>query len=835
MHILPPTTFHKLGFDAIRLATIHACGTEMGREWIDALSPSSERDVVALRLERTRELMSIRRYGETLPLPELADPREALKRARPEGTVLDADAILRVFHIAATARRVRQTLVQRADAAPNMADWAEPLIPLKDVEDKILAVLTDSGVIRDNASPELRQIRKSLLSRRNDLRTTLTRIARQAAKDGFLAENEPTIRAGRMVLAIRAEHKRHLSGFIHDTSATGHTVYIEPAEALHIHNDIRTLEAEEMREIDRLLRILTGVIREHRLPLERNTALLGELDGMRAIAGISLGWDGIPATLRTDDRIVLVAARNPVLTHAMRGLPAEGGAHAMTGAQTMRPYIIPLDLILEPDERGLVITGPNAGGKSVAMKTLGLCVLLTQCGFAIPAGEGSGLPVFGTLAVDMGDDQSIENDLSTFSSRLKWMKDVVGGLWIVDRGNPSTTHHPPPTLILIDEAASGTDPEEGVALYRALMEMLLERGARLVVTTHHGALKVFANDHAGMVNGSMAFDPERLQPTFIFRKGLPGSSYAFEIAQRTGVPTELTDRARSFLGDSRNRLETLITALDAKTNEASDHAARLDGERKAAQRLEAEFKQKLETLHKEKDKIRTKALEEAKAIMLEANRTVERVVEEIRTAQASTAAIKKARAELRRGASHAPPASHAPEAGARIPAPRTGALHAPEASHAPAAPEASHAPQHARIIGTETVGELVELNGKNAVLLVNGLRVRVKADQLETVDRGPKSVDRNAAVHGYGLRSTVVSSRIDLRGARGEEAVAKVERFLDEGIAAGLHQLDIVHGKGDGILRKRIQAYLQTRTDITGFADAPWDQGGPGVTVVDCG
>ena len=816
MRIIPESTPDKLGFTSIRDASSTLCTSAVGAEWIDALAPSSDREVVALRLERTRELMSVRRYGEPLPLPELADPREALKRARPEGTVLDADAILRVFHIAATARRVRQTLVQRADAAPHLAAWAEPLIPLKEVEDKILTVLTDSGVIRDNASPELQKIRRSLLSRRNDLRTTLTRIARQAAKDGFLAENEPTIRAGRMVLAIRAEHKRHLSGFIHDTSATGQTVYIEPAEALHIHNDLRTLEAEEMREIDRLLRILTGVIREHRLPLERNTALLGELDGLRAIAGISLGWDGIPAALRTDDRIVLVAARNPVLMHAEQGGRVRGWVP-----------IIPLDLTMEPDERGLVITGPNAGGKSVAMKTLGLCVLLTQCGFAIPAGEGSGLPVFGTLAVDMGDDQSIENDLSTFSSRLKWMKDVVGGLWIVDRGNPSTIHHPPPAIILIDEAASGTDPEEGVALYRALMEMLLERGARLVVTTHHGALKVFANDHPGMVNGSMAFDPDRLQPTFIFRKGLPGSSYAFEIAQRTGVPTELTDRARSFLGDSRNKLETLITALDAKTNEASDHAARLDGERKAAQRLEAELRQKLETLHKEKDKIRTKALEEAKAIMLEANRTVERVVEEIRTAQASTAAIKKARSELRSPLL-------AREAGREGPGVGSTPLLAREAGR-----EGSLA----RIIGTETVGELVELNGKNAVLIVNGLRVRVKADQLESVDRDPLAVGRkkasgwtvNLPADRQDRQLPTASSRIDLRGSRAEEAVAKVEHFLDVGIAAGLHQLDIVHGKGDGILRKRIQAYLQTRNDITGFADAPWDQGGPGVTVVDCG
>jgi DNA mismatch repair protein MutS2 len=806
MRLHPPAALDKLGFTTIRDSVREACSSVMGSEWMDELSPSSEREVVAVRLERTRELMAMRRYGEALPLPDLADPREALKRARPEGTVLDPDSILRVFHVAATSRRVRQSLIQRADSAPTLAAWAEPLVPLKEVEDRILAILTDTGVVRDNASPELQQIRRSLQSRRNDLRTTLTRIARQAAKDGFLAENEPTIRAGRMVLAIRAEHKRHLSGFLHDTSATGQTVYIEPAEALHIHNDIRTLEAEEAREIDRLLRILTGVIREHRLPLERNTALLGELDGMRAIAAVCVGWDGTPAVLRTDDRIDLIAARNPVLM-------GKSGAHAM------RPYdVIPLDLTMERDERGLVITGPNAGGKSVAMKTLGLCVLLTQCGFAIPAGEGSGLPVFGMLAVDMGDDQSIENDLSTFSSRLTWMKDLVVG-------NPPTTHHPPPTLVLIDEAASGTDPEEGVALYRSLMEILLERGARMVVTTHHGALKVFANDHPGMVNGSMAFDPERLQPTFVFRKGLPGSSYAFEIAQRTGVPTALTDRARALLGDSRNKLETLIGALDASTNEAAEHAARLEGERKAARRLEAEYRQKLETLHKEKDKIRAKALEEAKAIMMEANRTVERVVEEIRTANASTEAIKKARADLRKGASHAPLASHAPTT-----AHRTGASHAAGVGSL------------ARIIGTDTVGDLLELNGKNAVLMVNGLRVRVKADQLESVDRRQKTVDsrqravdsRQRAVDSR-LERPLAVSRIDLRGSRAEEAVAKVERFMDEGIAAGLHQLDIVHGKGDGILRKRIQAYLQTRTDITGFADAPWDQGGPGVTVVEVG
>jgi DNA mismatch repair protein MutS2 len=394
---------------------------------------------------------------------------------------------------------------------------------------------------------------------------------------------------------------------------------------------------------------------------------------------------------------------------------------------------------------------------------------------------------------------------------------------------------------LIDEAASGTDPEEGVALYQALMETLLDRGSRLLVTTHHGALKVFAHNHPGMVNGSMEFDREQLSPTYRFRKGVPGSSYAFEIAQRIGVPDELTQKARALIGDKRNHLESLLSDLEAASKAAVDRAESLAVQLKAAERLASDYRQKSETLFKERDKIRAKALEEAKSIMMEANRTVERVVEELRAANASKEAIKKARAEIRRGGSHPPEVSHPPDA--------LEDTHPPEvqkpseiitpsfASNAPLAVGA-----WVRLRGTDTTGEVVEMSGKTAFVMVNGLKLKAKVSSLD-VERRPTESGRKIPKSGgwkllddeSGESSLVqrpTTHILDLRGKRGEEAVAEVERFLDHGFAAGLQLLEIIHGKGDGILRKRVHDYLRQRKDVASFRLAPWEQGGPGVTLV---
>ncbi len=806
MRLIPAEAPLKLGYGPIRESVRERCALPRGRELLDELTPSADPDTVRLRLARTAEWMDHLRFGDALPWPELPDIRPALQRARPEGTVLDADALLRVWQTAFAARRTQAWFRTRADRYPQVAAVTAGLVPLKPLEEAILEVLTDTGLVRDNASPELGRIRRSLVTRRQDLRAVLQRIQRQASKDGILAESEPSLRNGRMVLAVRAEHKRHLAGFIHDTSATGQTVYLEPAEVLHINNDIRSLEAEELREIDRLLRILTALVREHRAALDRNQQLLGELDLMRAIAKRCVDWDGFPTEIARDDRIILIRARNPNLT----------------------ADVVPLDLALEPDERGLIITGPNAGGKSVALKTVGLAVYLSQCGFAFPAAEGSRLPVYTGLNVDLGDDQSIENDLSTFSGRLTWIREVVGGSSLVVRGETqqTTTHK---RLTLIDEAASGTDPEEGTALYQALMEQLLERGDRLVVTTHHGALKVYAHARAGLVNGSMEFDTAALKPTYRFRKGIPGSSYAFEIARRIGVPQSVTDTARGLLGGQRDQLESLIAAFERDATAARDKSLELDQRLRESETLARTYREKLEGLTRERDRIRAKTLRQLEDMVTDAARTIERTVEELRASGAGKAAIKKAREAVR-----------SLESGVHSQNPDEPVLaDEPE----PVAVKSDPKPQTlnpklkewVRLKGTESEGELLEIDGKTAYVSINGLRVKTPLKNLEPTVGKPKTEDRKPVTVVLNFDPTADAlprTTLDLRGKRGDAAMAELERFLDRAVAAGLGTVDILHGKGDGILRNLTRQYLQKRPGILAYDDAPWDHGGPGVTVV---
>jgi len=788
--IYPENTTEKLGFEHIRQATLERITSQVGRELIEQWVAESVPAKVADRLQRTREIMYMVRAGDSVPLPELPDVRGVLKRARAEGSVLDVMSILAVGQVAVAARRVRQFLLQRGDMCPNWHAFAGKIVPLKSLEDEIFRVLTELGGIRDNATPELQQIRRSLNSRRNDLRSTLNKVLRQASKDGYLSEQEPTIRGGRMVLAIRAEHKRKISGFVHDTSATGQTVYLEPVEALHINNDIRQLENDELREIERILRILTGRVRESSAEVLDNALNLGQLDAALAIARTSLELDGVIPEVGP---IQLIRAFNP---HLLLRARRDGNPET----------IVPLDFALESHEKCVVITGPNAGGKSVALKTLGLHTLMMQCGYAVPLREGSKLPVFESMFVDMGDEQSIDDDLSTFSSRLMWIRKTA----ISANKN---------SLVLIDEAGTGTDPAEGVALYQALIDHLMDRGATVVVTTHHGNLKVFAHNHPGAVNASMEFDQASLSPTYRFRKGLPGSSYAFEIAQRIGVPVSILDQARALLGDARNQLEHLISDLERNSQDAWKVRLEMEQQLREAQKLVREYEQKNESLRNERDKIREKALIEAKSIMQSANKRVEEAVRRIAEEQAGKKEVKQIRRELD---------------DARI-----------EVDQELSSLEAERAPKvlgtppvvgdHVKMADGNTVGELLEISGNQAVVLAAGLRLKTRYRNLVKVEAPVRRKEHvrvtilNAGDDDGFIRPTATS--VDLRGKRGDEAIAELTMFLDRAISAGLSQVEIVHGKGDGILRKLTHNYLRDRKEVREFTLAPWEQGGPGCTI----
>jgi len=809
LNIFPENTTEKLGFMAILDATLEKVHGQLSREVLEQLHPVSDRKQVIASLDRTAEAMRLIRIGEPLPLAEMADVRNALNRARPEGSVLDPTSLLNIGQLLVMSRRIRSYFDQRRDQYPQWNAFCEVIQPQKHIEEAIFQVLTEQGVIRDTASPELQSIRRNLNSRKNDLRSTLNRILRQASKDGYLSEQEPTIRNGRMVLAIRAEHKRKLSGFVHDESATGQTVYLEPVEALHINNDIRQLESEEAREIERILRILTGKIRGDLDAIRSNVQHLGHVDAGFAIARMSVELNGVipEITEQRQDRssergfqrrlIHIVNGMNP---HLMLKMMRESTVGS----------IVPLDLTLEVNERCLVITGPNAGGKSVALKTLGLLSIMIQSGFAVPVREGSQLPLFTSLYVDMGDEQSIENDLSTFSSRLTWMRKTA-----IQAGSDS--------LVLIDEAGTGTDPEEGVALYQSLIESLVDQGALCAVTTHHGNLKVFAHNHPLAVNASMEFDQDSLSPTYRFRKGLPGSSYAFEIAQRIGVPVSVLSRARELIGDSRNRLEQLISALEKEAQQTDMVRIEADLRLIEANKLIAGYQEKMEHLTKERDKIREKALIEAREIMQGANKRIEEAVRQISEAKTGKQDIKQIRNDIERA-----------QREIHSELDRVTEKKAPKALGTPPVVGDS-----VRMIDGNTTGELLEISGNQAIVLASGLRLKTKYKNLVKVQAPPGKKKERASVvilssgddpdDGI-IRAT--SSTLDVRGKRGNEAVQELTYFLDKVVMSGLNQVEIIHGKGDGILRKLVQEYLQTRKEVKQYHLAPWEQGGPGCTIV---
>ncbi|MDZ7808117.1 MAG: hypothetical protein U5K71_13530 [Gracilimonas sp.] len=546
MKIYPNSLLDKLGFEQIRIAALELTQSVRSEELLETLRPTSDRKRVELLTGQTAEMMEVIEDPDPFPLGEVPEIRDYLSASKAEGSLIPLPAFVDILKICAVTRRVKNFLKQRDKEHPELAKVSEGLIPMKDLEKSIKEKVTDHGELRDDASPELQSIRRKLNKRKSDLRGTINRAMSKAAKDGMTSDEGATIRNGRMVIPIQAEFKRKVQGFVHDVSSSGQTVYIEPVEALNMNNEIRQFEAEEQREIERILRELTNHVRNNREYIDQNTLYLAKIDVIAAKAKLTKKLEGQIPILAQKNYLSVKEAYNPILR--LKNLNIR--------KKEDREEIIPLFLKMEEDERCLMITGPNAGGKSVAMKTVGLLSLMIQSGFGVPADPTSELPIFSGIFVDMGDDQSIEDDLSTFSSRLQWMRETIKDF-------------EPGSLVLIDEAAAGTDPEEGGALFQSFIEKMLEQDCKVIVTTHHGSLKVFAHEHPMAVNGSMEFDQATLSPTYKFKKGIPGSSYAFEIAQRMKLDEDVLKRARVLLGEAKNKMESLITELETKSQQAA--------------------------------------------------------------------------------------------------------------------------------------------------------------------------------------------------------------------------------------------------------------------------
>ncbi|MCH8568788.1 MAG: endonuclease MutS2 [Balneolales bacterium] len=798
MLVYPGSAFEKLGYYAVKESVSTYLRSEMGFEELEAMKPVSGIKTIQAELKRLNEMMRLQQEESHIPFAHPWDVRDAAKKSRVKRAILDPESLHKTGLFCSTCRILKKFIMSKSANCPALAELAQYLVPLKELEDEISRVISEHGAVKDNASSELRQIRKSIASRKNDLRSTMDRIIRSMNKDGYLAEFEATIRNGRMVLPVRAEHKRKISGFVQDVSATGQTVYLEPAEALHINNDIRELEQQERREVERILMELTAKVGDQYSFLISNAANIGQFDLLIAKSSFCTRLNAIVPALKEQSVIHLRNARNPVLILKQRKLPKDE-----------RETIIPLNLTLEQEEKGIIISGPNAGGKSVSLKTVALLQMMVQSGLAITADEDTILPVFGSLFLDMGDDQSIDNDLSTFSSRLTWMRETLAK---ADENS----------LILIDEAGTGTDPEEGVALYQAFLEELYEKNCTMIVTTHHGNLKVFGHNHPAFANASMAFDQTRLTPTYQFVKGVPGSSYAFEISKRLGLDDKLLERARNLIGSSKNRLESLILDMEGQKQDASRLKSEVFQEKVKLEKLMNSYEQRLKTLTTERDKLREKALNEAKTIMDSANARIEEAIRKIVESKGDKKKIREIRSEIEQ-------AKEQTEQDLKETATKRKSKNLSKKTDPPVVGDT------VALDDARSAGELLEINGKQAVVLVNGLRIKTNYNRLVKTNKEPQKKEPTFKMEHFTEADSTprIKPNLDLRGLRGEEAVNELTYYIDRAVQTRLSKVEIIHGKGDGVLKKRVHEILSGRKDVRSFELAPWEQGGPGCTIAE--
>ncbi|WP_456426570.1 endonuclease MutS2 [Rhodocaloribacter sp.] len=807
----PSTIEEKLGFDVLRARMEGYARSTLGLERLARMRPSDDLAWVRDELARVSEFQEALRFDDPIPLEHVLDLREVLRRVAPEGSSVGPEDLLATHRTLTTTRRLKAYFEARRDRYPHLAERVRHITPLVEIEAYVAGIVDDEGRVRDGASPELRRIRREIGRRQAQLRASVMRALRDAIAQGYATEEQPTLRNGRMVIPVRAEAKRKVQGFVHDVSSTGQTVYVEPTAALDLNNAVRELEGEERREVERILRAATAELRAHLDELRENQRSLAAFDLLQAKARLALDLDAAVPRLNDEGVIDIREGRNPVLQLHFARLRERGGEPRA---------VVPLDLGLGEAYRTLVITGPNAGGKSVAMKTVGLFALMLAYGLPLPLDPRSRFSLFADLIVDIGDEQSIEEDLSTFSSHVANLK------YMLRRASDRA-------LILIDEAGTGTDPAEGGALAQAVLERLTDVGARTIATTHHGTLKVFAHETEGVENGSMEFDQETLRPTYRFRPGVPGSSYAFEIAERIGLDREILDRARELVGTQKAKMEDLIAVFERRNQELARRLAEAEAALAQAKTERAKYEERLERLREQTDAIRQRALAEAERIVREANARVEQTIREIREAEAAKAATQAARARLEGFKEEV--AGRREKVERRQKKRKRGSRKKrPAETPAAPAPGPIRVGDQVVIDGGGTAGEVLELDAKEAVIAVGAMRMRVRRDRLTKVG-GPRRQEvtvRHVAAAPSGLAAMKTRTHIDLRGARVDEALAEVTRFLDEAVAAGLDRVEILHGKGTGALRQAIHTYLAARPDVAAFEDAPWNQGGAGVTVV---
>jgi DNA mismatch repair protein MutS2 len=833
--IYPENFEEKTGFDRIRRQVAELCGTRAAREMVEGERFTTSAADLAHRLGVADELRVMLTHEAGFPTGEFTDTAAVVAKARVEGAFLEVDEI-RTLHRALTAVDEVLSYVASRDAKayPLMRALGEGIESYPAVRGHIDTLVDRTGELKDSASPDLFDIRRTIRSKEADVAKRMQRVLAQAQSAGIVdADASLSIRDGRTVIPVAAGNKKKLPGFIAGESASGRTFFIEPVEIVEINNELKELEYAERREVIRILTDFTASLRPDLEGIAAAGAYLCEVDFIRAKARWAAANGAVRPIISDDGRLVLRQARHPLL--------------AQTLAREKRE-IVPLDMTLSPRERIMVISGPNAGGKSVCLKTVALLQYMFQCGFLVPALENSEMPIFESLLIDIGDEQSIENDLSTYSSHLLNMKQMVRAA--NDRA-----------MIFIDEFGTGTEPVIGGAIAESVLERFVERGVYGVVTTHYSNIKYFASNHAGVANGAMAFDVAAIRPLFRLIQGEPGSSFAVEIARKIGLPEDIIRAASDKAGSDHVNLERQLReiARDRRYWETKREKIRLADRR--VEELEADYAARLAAIKTQRTEIMSAARAEAKALVAEANKQIENTIKVIRESQAEKELTRLARREIedfRDALDTAAPAGVTadPEKQAKLDAEMerivrrqqnrekrkvekkeraatAAALQAPT----PPKPKTIGPGDKVRLKGQETVGEVTEVKGAKASVAFGKILSTVALDKLEAISAGEyKTATRHSAPlskvsAGVAERRLQFSPRVDVRGLRPGEAIEAVEDFIDTALMIGIGEVTILHGKGTGALKSEIRRYLRGIPAVESAVDDHADRGGAGITV----
>ncbi len=812
----------KIGFARVRAQVAALCTTGAGREKLDAQQFSVSSVEIGERLGACDELRALIMMGEGFPTGDYVDISPMVAKAAVEGAFLDEGELqLLRAGIDLSGQIVRFIAARGETECAHLRRLTAGVVEFPHIIQDIDRIIDRHGEVRDGASPVLSEIRREIRASEGQADKRLRAVLARAQAEG-LVDSDATlsVRDGRTVIPVTAANKRKVQGFVHDESATGRTVYIEPVEVVEINNRLRELEYAQRREVVRILTEFTASLAPDLEGMAAAGNMLTTMDMVRAKALWALENGCVRPIISDEGRLELRQARHPLLAQTLR---REG------------KQIVPLDLRLTREKRILVISGPNAGGKSVCLKTVGMLQWMFQCGFPIPALENSEMPVYESLFIDIGDDQSIDNDLSTYSSHLLNMRGMLAGA-----GARS--------LILIDEFGTGTEPNIGGAIAEAMLERFEASGCQGVITTHYANLKFYAANAQGVENAAMRFDVANIQPLFSLEQGTPGSSFAVEIARKTGLPEELIARAAEKAGSDQMKVENLLRQSSRDKHYWEQKRERIRIAERRIEDLEKKYAAELLRTREERQRIITGAREKAEQITSEANKQIENTIREIRESQADKERVRKVRRgldEFREKVSADQPATDTldeqmeriKERQRRRAERRGEAASAPKAAPEPIKPVIAPGSK-VRIDGQQTVGEVISVKGKKAEVGFGQLRTTVAVERLEWIS----NAEFKQAVRP--VRSTIrlsedISQRrlnfrtqIDMRGMRAAEALEALETFMDDAVMVGVSEVRILHGKGTGALKEEVRRYLRSLPDVDSAADEHVELGGAGITVV---